>query len=60
MTPEQIANFVANAMKCMTCGEVFHGTSDPHTDDDCPLRYASWETPTRDEIAKALLEAMKQ
>jgi|GEM_PF-6250943 len=54
MTPNQISSFVANAMCCENCGEVFDSVSHPHVDDDCPKKYALWESADQEQIAARL------
>ena len=54
MTPDQICSFVANAMACRSCDEVFNSVDHPHTDDDCDKARADWEGADQEQIAARL------
>lgn len=58
--PEQIRNFIINAMKCENCGQVFDSFSDPHTDSDCPKNYAIWDSANQSEIAMEVYKILLQ
>ena len=59
MTPSQICNFIANAMCCANCGEVFDSLNHPHTDEDCIVGYSSWERADQEMIASQLYKRLK-
>lgn len=60
MTPKQVASFVANAMCCRSCGEVFNSADHPHTDMDCDKGHADWESADQEQIAARLYRMMTE
>lgn len=48
---EDAAAWVEGAILCRSCHKVFWGE---HTDEDCPEGYASWDMPTRPDLAAAI------
>jgi len=53
-----IANFIIDACKCLSCGEVFDGVNHPHTDEDCIKGRAVWDTPETEEVAYIVRERL--
>lgn len=60
MTPKQVANFVCDAMVCRSCGAVFDKVNNPHFDEDCPKKNASWGPAGKEQIANALYTMLSE
>lgn len=50
---------VVDGKKCRSCGVVFDAVNHPHTDEDCVMGRASWDSPDNETLGAAVFEEVR-